>query len=394
VYPIKIYHQRTTKVKQNVRFDDFSVVIKHCFDLLEKFEMAQEIRLPKLGETMEDGIVVGCRVKVGDEIQCGAILFEIETDKTTVELESSAGGVVRAILVEVAQAVPVGAPLAVIGSKDEVILQSYIDALTAEASSIEASVPVVTPPPNPPQVTAGPTSFSIANAAGQYKLGQKVAISRLQKIVAQQMLQSKREIPCFYLNLRADVTELVALREKLNSGSESKIAFNDFIMLAMARALRHFPIMTGQLIGDHIELADSIGVGLAVAVPDGLVAPVLKEVDKKDIRLLAAESRAIAERVKAGKLMPTDFEGGCITLSNLGSLGVESFIPIVIPGQCSILGAGKIMDTCVATDDNGMTVRKLMSLTLAVDHKVANGAYASQFLELIKKLLEDPAMFA
>jgi pyruvate dehydrogenase E2 component (dihydrolipoamide acetyltransferase) len=373
---------------------DFLVIITHGLDLLEKFEMAQEIRLPKLGETMENGIVVGCRVKVGDEVQCGAILFEIETDKTTVELESSAGGVVRAILVEVAQAVPVGAPLAVIGSKDEVISQSYIDALTAEASSIEASVPVVTPPPNPPQVTAGPTSFSIAEAAGQYRLGQKVAVSRLQKSVAQQMLQSKREIPCFYLNVRADVTGLVALRGQLNSGSESKIAFNDFIMLAMAKALQHFPIMTGQLIGDHIELAERIGVGLAVAVPDGLVAPVIREVDKKNIRQIAAESRAMVERTRAGKLLPEDFEGGCITLSNLGAFGVESFIPIVIPGQCSILGAGKIMETCVPEGDSGMAVRKMMSLTLAVDHKVANGAYASQFLELVKKLLEDPAALA
>jgi pyruvate dehydrogenase E2 component (dihydrolipoamide acetyltransferase) len=356
--------------------------------------MAQEIRLPKLGETMEDGIVAGCRVKVGDEVQCGDILFEIETDKATVELESSAGGFIRAIFVEIDQAVPVGAPLAVIGSKDETISQQYVDALKTKASSIQASVPVVTPPPNTPHVAAGPTSFFIADAsAGQYALGQRVMVSRLQKIIVQKMLQSKREIPCFYLNLRADVTELVALRAKLNSGSQSNISFNDFIMLAMAKALRHFPIMTGQFVGDHIELADSIGVGLAVVVPDGLVAPVLKEVDKKDIRQLAAESRAIAERARAGKLIPTDFEGGCITLSNLGALGVESFIPIVIPGQCSILGAGRIMDTCVAADDT-MTIRKLINLTLAVDHKVANGAYASQFLELVKKHLEDPATFA
>lgn len=344
---------------------------------------------------MEDGIVVGCRVNVGDAVQCGTILFEIETDKTTVELESSAEGVVRAILVEIAQAVPVGAPLAVIGSKDEAISQSYIDALKAEASSKQASVPVVTPPPNPPHVTAGPTSFSIAEqAAGQYRLGQKVAISRLQKSVAQQMLWSKREIPCFYLNVRADVSELVALRAALNGGSERKIAFNDFIILAMAKALRHFPVMTGQLVGDHIELAERIGVGLAVAVPDGLVAPVLKEADKKDLRQIAAESRAMVERAQAGKLSPDDFDGGCITLSNLGAFGVESFIPIVIPGQCSILGAGKIMETCVPQGDTGMAVRKMMCLTLAVDHKVANGAYASQFLELIKKLLEDPAALA
>lgn len=361
--------------------------------------MPQEIRLPKFGDTMEDGTIVGCRVKIGDEVHCGTIVFDIETDKATIEVESSADGVVRAMLIEVGQTVPVGSPLLILGTKDEVIPQTYIDALkagqSAAASSIQTSVPVVTPPPFPPHAAAEPTSFSIAGVAlPQYKLGQKVVASRMQKVIAQKMLQSKREIPCFYLNMRADVTELVELRTKLNSTSDSKISFNDFIVFALTKALKQFPIMTGQFVGDHIELADSIGVGLAVAVPDGLVAPVIKEVDKKDIRQLAAESKAIVERARAGRLIPTDFEGGCITLSNLGAFGVESFIPIVIPGQCSILGAGKITGTCVPTDDATMMVRKMMSMTLAVDHKVANGAYAAQFLEHVKKLLEDNAAFA
>ena len=361
--------------------------------------MPQEIKLPKLGDTMEDGTIVSCRVKIGDEVHRGTVVFDIETDKATIEVESSESGIVRAILIEVGQTVPVGSPLLILGAKDEAITQSYIDALKGErpakTSSIQASVPVVTFPPFPPHVTAGPTSFSIAGVAlPQYTLGQKVVASRMQKAIAQKMLQSKRDIPCFYLNMRADVTELMELRAKLNSASEIKIAINDFIMLALAKALKQFPIMTGQFVGDHIELAHSIGVGLAVAVPDGLVAPVIKEVDKKDISLLAAESKAIVERARAGKLTPTDFDGGCITLSNLGVCGVESFIPIVIPGQCSILGAGKIMETCVPDSDSTMTIRKMMSMTLAVDHKVANGAYAAQFLEHVKKMLEDNATFA
>jgi pyruvate dehydrogenase E2 component (dihydrolipoamide acetyltransferase) len=355
-----------------------------------KLPMAQEIRLPKLGETMEEGIVVACRVKLGDEVRCGDVLFEIETDKATVELESSSAGVVRAILVEIAQAVPVNAPLVVIGSKDEVISQQFIDALKAEASSVQASASVVASPPNSPLATAEPTSFI---SPPQYKLGQKLVASPLQKTIAKKMLQSKREIPCFYLNIRVDITELAALRAKLNSGSESKLSFNDFIIFAMGRALRHFPIMTGRLAGDYIELAESIGIGLAVAVPDGFVVPVLKDADKKDIQQIAAETKTIIEKVKAGRLAPADVEGGCITLSNLGAFGVESFIAIVVPGQCSILGVGKIMETCVPADGDTMTIRKLMSLTLAVDHKVANGAYAAQFLEHIKKLLEDPAAF-
>jgi pyruvate dehydrogenase E2 component (dihydrolipoamide acetyltransferase) len=215
----------------------------------------------------------------------------------------------------------------------------------------------------------------------------------LQKSIAQQMLQSKREIPCFYLNLRVDVTELVTFREKLNQGSDVKVSFNDLIMLAMAKALRQFPIMTGQLAGEYIELAESIGIGLAIAMPDGYVAPVIKDMDKKNIRQIAAASKAIIEKARGGKLSKVDFEGGCITLSNLGAFGVESFIPIVIPGQCSILGAGKIMDMCVPIKD-AAGVRKMMGLTLAVDHKVANGAYAAQFLEYIKKSLEDTTKFS
>jgi pyruvate dehydrogenase E2 component (dihydrolipoamide acetyltransferase) len=354
--------------------------------------MAQEIRLPKLGDTMEEAAIVACRVKVGDEVQRGTVVFDIETDKAAMELESPAAGFVKAILVEADQTVPVGTPLLVLGAKDEQILQSYISAISHQPSAASTLFSVAStkesqqpPPISEPRVTS--------NGPPVYMFGQKIPATPLQKLIAQKMLQSKREIPCFYLNIRPDVTELVAFRQKLNRDAGVKISFNDFIMLAMARALRQFPIMTGQLAGDYIRLADSINIGLAIALPDGFVAPILRDVDKKTIRQIAAESKTLIEKARTGKLLPADFEGGCITLSNLGAFGVESFVPIVIPGQCSILGVGKIMDTCVPAGDD-MTVRKLMNLTLAVDHKVANGAYAAQFLEYIAKLLADTGTFA
>ncbi|MDO8303415.1 MAG: dihydrolipoamide acetyltransferase family protein [Sedimentisphaerales bacterium] len=361
--------------------------------------MAQEIRLPRLGDTMEEGAVLGCRVKLGDQVRRGDIVFDIETDKTTVEMESSAEGFVRAILIDVGQTAPVGAALLVLGTKEETISQKYLDSLQndsppASATSIYASAPVVTPPPFPPHVTAGPTVVFDPVSPTHYKLGQKIAASPLQKSIAQKMLQSKREIPCFYLNIKTDVTALVAFREKLNSAGDIKVSFNDYIMFALAKALRQFPIMTGQLAGDYIRLADTIGIGLAIALPDGFVAPILHDVDKKNIKEIAAESKGLITKAKAGQLLPADIEGGCITLSNLGAFGVEAFIPIVMPGQCSILGAGRIIETCVPADGHAMTVRKLMCLTLSVDHKVANGAYAAQFLEYIKKLLEDTDTFA
>ncbi|MHC4229262.1 MAG: dihydrolipoamide acetyltransferase family protein, partial [Planctomycetota bacterium] len=224
------------------------------------------------------------------------------------------------------------------------------------------------------------------------KLGETVPLNRLQKITAERMLKSKQEIPCFYLTVRADVTDLVELRAKLNVAGDVKVSYNDFIMKAVATGLERYTIMTGQLAGENIKLAEAIGIGLAISVPDGLVAPIVKDVNKKDVKQIARDSLALIERARSNKLAPTDLEGGCITVSNLGAFGIDNFIPIVVPGQCSILGVGRITDTCVP-DNGNILVRKLMNMTLSIDHKVANGAYAAQFLDFVRKLLEDASTF-
>jgi pyruvate dehydrogenase E2 component (dihydrolipoamide acetyltransferase) len=236
------------------------------------------------------------------------------------------------------------------------------------------------PEPAPPAPTPTPP------------LGKTVPLNRLQKITGQRMLRSKQEIPCFYLTIRADVTDLVRLRTELNAKGDVKLSYNDFIMKAVATGLEKYPIMTGQLEGESIRLAETIGVGLAISVPDGLVAPIVKDVNNKDVRQIARDSQALIERARANRLTPDDIEGGCITVSNLGAFGIDNFIPIVVPGQCSILGVGQITDTCVP-DNGNILVRKRMNMTLSVDHKVANGAYAAQFLDLVKKMLEDPKGF-
>jgi pyruvate dehydrogenase E2 component (dihydrolipoamide acetyltransferase) len=227
-----------------------------------------------------------------------------------------------------------------------------------------------------------------AAAGPEVQLGGTVTLNRLQKITAQRMLKSKQEIPCFYLTVKADVTDLVELRVKMNTAGDVKVSYNDFIMKAVATGLERYPIMTGQLDGETITLADSINVGLAISVPDGLVAPILKDVNKKDVKQIARDSLALIDRARSNKLAPTDVEGGCITVSNLGAFGIDNFIPIVVPGQCSILGIGQISETCVP-DNGNILVRKLMNMTLSIDHKVANGAYAAQFLDFVRKLLED-----
>ena len=205
------------------------------------------------------------------------------------------------------------------------------------------------------------------------------------------MLKSKREIPCFYLTVKADVTNIVELRDTLNESGDVKYSYNDFIIKAIATGLEKYPLMTGQVEGDTIKCRETINIGLAISIPDGLVAPVLKNVGKKDIKQISNDSKVLIEKARDNKLVPTDLEGGCITISNLGAFGIDNFIPIVVPGQCSILGVGKIIDVCVP-DNNNMLIRKFMNMTLSVDHKVANGAYAAKFLDFVRKQLEDTSL--
>ncbi len=399
--------------------------------------MATEVRLPQLGQTMEEGTIVGCMVKVGDQLKKGDVIFEIETDKATLEMESPADGFVKHILAEVGRTLLVGEAVLVLGDKDEKVPQSFIDSLktAAPAAKVEPAAEAAEPvkpqaqPAKPSgKVKASPRAKRLAKELGvdlaaitgigpagkiteqdikkaasaepaaattpapEVKLGQTIRLNRVQKITAKKMLQSKREIPSFYLTVKADVTDLVEFRAKLNKTSDVKIAYNDFIIKAIATGLEKFPFMTGQLDGDKIRLADSIGVGLAISVPDGLVAPIIKDVHRKDVAQIARDSGVLIEKARSNKLAPADLGGGCITVSNLGSFGIESFIPIVVPGQCSILGIGSITDTCVP-DNGSIVTRKLMTMTLSVDHKITNGAYAAQFLDFVRKLLEDMSSF-
>lgn len=308
--------------------------------------MAKEIRLPRLGETMEEAIIVNCLVKVGQKVKKGDFLFEIETDKATFEMESPYEGFVKAIVAQPGQTLPVGEILLILGDENE-------KAGTTEKPGKK------TPAEKPSKKM--PTDYG--------------KLTRAEK-----MLLSKREKPCFYLNINVDVTELC---KKLNKQTE--ISLDDFLIKAVAVGLAQWPIMTGRLQDDNIVLAESIDIGLYTTAGGKALAAVLKDVDKKNLAQLAQYRKDLMKDVQTENYP----EGGCITISNLGGLGIDSFIPIVEPGQCSILGVGKITDTFVLENDTP-TVRKFMKMTLAVDHKIANGAEAAQFLSFVGKLLEDP----
>lgn len=359
--------------------------------------MATEVRLPRLGRTMQEATIVEYRVSVGDQVKKGDCIFEIETDKATMEVESPAQGYVTHLLVGIGTALPVGRPVLILAGRDERVPDDFLDSLKRENLEPVRAVPVedVTAPDlvyDQSRVPVGPPT--------EVKLGQTILLTQKQRITGQRMLKSKREIPCFYLTVEVDVTDCVQMRQRMNQRGDVKISYHDFIMCAVAAALRKFPIMTGRLEANIVKLPDSIDIGLAVTVPDGLVAPIIRNVDQKDVAHLAQETQNLIEKALKNRLIPADLEGGCITISNLGRFSVESFIPIVVPGQCSILGVGRITDTCLpdnaplsVAEKPPIVVRKLMSLTLSVDHRIANGTYAAQFLDFVRKLLEDTATF-
>ncbi|MCD4830586.1 MAG: 2-oxo acid dehydrogenase subunit E2 [Anaerohalosphaeraceae bacterium] len=354
--------------------------------------MFKVIRLPQLAKDMQEATIVACLVELGNEVKIGDCLFEIETDKALVEMESPDAGFIKALIAKEGDSLGVDDVMLVLGEKDSELTDEVLTSLVGESSKKAAAGN------EEKSRSTSVAEISEADAIGSiceqgtdgemvYKLGQRVAVNRLGKITAKKMVQSKREIPCFYLNVTVNAAAIVEYRTEVNKAGSEKISYNDFVMRALAAGLQKFPVMTGQLDGDSIVLADSIGIGLAISAPAGLVAPIVKDVEKKTLQQVAADSRALIDRAQNGKLRPDDFVGGCITLSNLGAFGIDSFVPIVAPGQCSILGVGKISDICVPDDDK-LSTGKAMKMTLAVDHRIANGAEAARFLDFVVKQLE------
>ena len=354
--------------------------------------MAQEVRLPKLGQSMKEGTIVDIFIKEGDAIRQGDNIFEVETDKATLQLESPLSGHVKKILVADEQTIPVDAAIMIIGDSDEQIDPDYIDSLRINSPEIAAQPEVIfsqVPVASPADFQSA-TVFSASGDTTDFKPGSSYRLSRLQRITGQRMLQSKRHIPCFYLTTAADVTAAVEFRKQLNQNSDAPdITFNDMIIRAIAISLSQFPVMTGRLTGDCVTLAESMNIGFAVAVDSDVVAPVIKDADCKSLRQIADEMERLIAKAQTGKLLLDDLECSCISLSNLGAFGVDSFIPIVIPGQCSIIGAGRIKDT-PAFSGKELKMTKSMNMTISVDHRIANGADAAQFLDTIKKHIEHP----
>ena len=394
--------------------------------------MIQKVVMPKTGQTMETGTIIAWRAKVGDHIKKGDILLEIETDKANLEIESFHTGEIKAIIAEEGAEVPIEAVIALIGDASDTVDDALIASFRTQPTTPPSAPPVTTQAPptsgsaaaparkgRGPKISprarrlaeklgvewqtltgTGPAGRIVehdveqaaaggeakAPAAATGRSGERIAANRIRQLTAERMAASKRDIPCFYLNVKTDVTNLLQRRKVDNESADAKIAIHDYVLEAMAQALVQFPHLTGQWTGDGIQLATSIDVGLAIDTDQGLVAPVVRDADKKTTQEFASATRALIDKANAGKLQPTDFDGASITLSNLGMFGIDEFIPIVVPGQASILGIGRTSDQLRPTS-SGHEVRKVMSMTLSVDHRVADGVYAAKFLNAIAERL-------
>jgi pyruvate dehydrogenase E2 component (dihydrolipoamide acetyltransferase) len=247
------------------------------------------------------------------------------------------------------------------------------------------------PPKSPPW--QGEPAVARPQATRPGEAGKIVPLTPMRRVIAQRMLESKQTIPCYYLEMDADMTDLVALRTKLNAEGGPKIAFNDFVIKACGKSLRLFSAVNSRWRSGVVERRTEVNVGLAVALDEGLIVPVVCEADKKSLRQIAAETADLAARARANRLRPDEYQDGCMTVTNLGMFGIRSFIPIVNPGESTILGLGMIEDRIVARQGT-IEIRKVMTLTLAADHRLVDGAVGAQFLETIRDALEAPGQLA
>ncbi|MFM1558736.1 MAG: pyruvate dehydrogenase complex dihydrolipoamide acetyltransferase [Roseibacillus sp.] len=439
--------------------------------------MATHIEMPKLSDTMTEGTVVRWLKQVGDQVEIGDEIAEIETDKATMAMEAFDEGILSEILVAEGGKAEIGATLAVlreegeepetaepsdekpvsdplenlkpvaVGAKipdplpeptpepepeptpdpapepitvsepapaaasSERIKASPLARKMAESSGVDlasvkgtgpggrivkkdieaatagAAAPAPTPTPSPT-----PTPAAAVVASGE---DQRIELSNLRRIIAERLLTSKTTIPHFYLHVEADAAPLMDIRKQVNAQAEvthgNKYTVNDFVLKAVINALQAVPAVNASFNGDHIVQFGHIGVAVAIAVDDGLVTPVVKDAALKSLLQISREVKDLATRAREGKLLPNEFDGGTITVSNLGAYGVESFDAIINPPQAAILSIGAIIEKAVVV--KGEIVPGLrLDLGLSCDHRVVDGAIGAQFLGQLKKLIENPAL--
>jgi pyruvate dehydrogenase E2 component (dihydrolipoamide acetyltransferase) len=387
--------------------------------------MAIVINMPRLSDTMTEGVVAKWHVKIGDAITEGTLLAEIETDKATMDFEAFPGqeGTLLHIGVQEGQTSPVDTILAVIGAKGEDISALLAGGGAAPAAPAAASTDArVKASPLAKSMAAdkgvdlstvqgsgeggrivkrdiesaasgasAPAPAAAAAAAVGYPSSgyQDTPISQMRKTIAKRLSESKFTAPHFYLTMSVDMDAAIEARQALNATGDHKISFNDLVVKAVSKALKKHPAVNSAWLGDVIRTNYDVHVGVAVAVEDGLLVPVIRHADAKSLTQISAEVKDFAQRAKTKKLQPADWEGNTFTISNLGMFGIDQFTAIVNPPDSCILAVGGIQ--AVPVVKNGQVVPgNIMKLTLSCDHRVVDGATGSAFLNSVKAFLESP----
>lgn len=354
-----------------------------------------DIVMPRLSDSMEEGTILTWLKKVGDEVAVGEELVEIETDKANMAYEADVAGTLTEILAPEGQTLAIGTPIARIGDGTDVVEGSG-----DEGPGVAAAGPVAAgdPPPLPVAKASSGVGPPTAPPAGGTAKGdvEVLELSKLQQVVARRMSESKATAPHFYLEAEIDMSRAVEARKELKaSAKEGEVvpSFNDMVVKACAIALKEFPKANGAYRDGRFELYSRVNVGVAVAAQGALVVPTVFDADKKGLRQIATDSRAVAGKVREGTITPPELSGGTFTVSNLGMFGIDSFSAVINAPQAAILAVGAIVEK-PAVRGGQIVPAQLMSVTLACDHRILYGAEGAEFLARIRALLEQPLALA
>ncbi|MEY3127391.1 MAG: hypothetical protein RL273_1572 [Bacteroidota bacterium] len=410
--------------------------------------MAEIVYMPKLSDTMTEGVVAAWTKNVGDAVKTGEILAEIETDKATMEFESFYDGVLLYIGVETGKTAPVNAILAIIGDKGEdiaslitanpevtVISEKKVEEkkeatptpLVVQEKAPVAEVKSIPLSSNSGRIFASPLAKKLAEEKGidinavsgtgengriikkdvdhytpytpanrtfsQAQIGVEgftdEPVSQMRKTISRRLAESKFSAPHFYLTLDIDMDQAITIRKGLNSVEGVKVSFNDMVVKAVGMSLKQHPTVNSAWMGDFIRKNQHVHVGVAVAVEDGLLVPVIRFADSKGILEIAAEVKEYAQKAKDKKLQPSDWEGNTFTISNLGMFGIESFTAIINAPDSCIMAVGGIKEVPVVKDGK-IVPGNVMKVTLSCDHRVVDGASGASFLQTFKQYMENP----
>ena len=407
--------------------------------------MAFEVKMPQLGLTMEEGTVTRWVKQEGDAVKAGEVILEITTDKLTSEVESEYDGILLKIVAQEGEDIPVKGLLAYIGEAGEQVGDAPAAApaaAPAEVAPAPAAVPVAAPVNAGGRVRISPLAKKTAaklgvdytTVAGSGPMGrivqkdilaaveaaknapaaavsapvaaaekpaaatslelmegdEVVKLAGMRKVIADRMTKSAQEIPTVTQNVKIDVTDLMVFRKKVNNDLGVKYSLNDYVLKATAKALKENKHILASIDGDKIIKRAHVNIGMAVALDDGLIVPVIKDADKMSLGEISAKAKDLAERAKTNKLEMDEYKGSTFSISNLGMFGVETFDPIINQPDSGILGVCAVQDELVMDDDGNITKRQFMRISFTFDHRLIDGATAAKFELAIKELLENP----